>query len=1562
MYGMIDFRGKSTIINIKGDKMKTVSSVKHAQQAKRQIAVIGMSCRFPSARNKDEYWSNLVRGVNSIQEVPSDRWNIHDVYSTDIDVPNKTVSKWCGVVDGIFDFDNSFFNISPREARNMDPQQRLLLEEVWRCIEDSGIPLHELQQKKTGVYVGVMTTDYRQETFQRTDGIEPYACLGNFEAIAANRLSYAFDLNGPSHTINVACASSLVAIHEAKRSLLSGDCDYAIAGGVNANLHPAKYIAFSQSRMLSPDGQCKTFDLDADGYVPGDGVGVILLQRLDRAIQCDSHIYGVIKGSSVNHGGTALSMTAPQVRAQREVIESALREANVDPSTVTYIEAHGTGTSLGDPIEMEALTQAFRSWTDRKEFCGVASVKTNIGHLEAAAGIAGIIKILMMMQHRQIPPHINLKTINPLIRLSGSPFFIPERTMDWTAGGASLPLRAGISSFGFGGVNSHVIVESYEEKKRESNSNEWSGLFTISAKSKQSLEGLIKKWKAFVQTDSFNLMHVRDICLTLLGGRSSLPFRCGVQVRSRSDIEAYLSSPTIIEASSQHNSIGLYAGTVTIQGYSEFAPFAELCPSAKEKVMKVLAEAERVLGQSRIKSGFLQTKWPVKHLRLYQFAVGYVLAATLNDLDCTISITAGEREGVWVALALSGIVSLTDVVSMLYGKIAVSDIQLKRPELPFYDHAAKKIRKPFTIDEEYMKLLMNLEYPDPVILQYYAQQAELLLNKQFTFKKVWREWGQVIEDAVGLDITTILHDYVRIGTEERDVTNDSLLFVVLLDCFRHLNRKWDLTERELIRQSAYSETRELLADGIFDKQQVVYLICAPESKEKELLDALLRAKVETLTTGNYDLLKNCGNPFLDIADSQEWLTKLTGVQQSFDLEGHDMILLGSSESLSSGSFRHILQTVDLQQDFTDLLLTLWLEGKSIDWRMIAAEGQYNKLPLPTTVYERTRFRIDECAAGNQSQISKGPESMNVLNTDKSLRQVRNSNDEEYNMGMSDKTVSLQKVDTHIALIAMQDRLHRNMFSEELLTGLAEAFDAVREDKEIKVVILTGYENVFSMGGTQGQLTDIANRVNEFTKLSVVYKSALSCLVPVISAIQGHAIGGGLTLGLYGDLIIMANEGVYTANYVNYGFTPGLGSTYILREKLGPVLATEMMLTAGEYRGEELKQRGCSIIFKDQREVLPEAVRLARTIASKPIQAVRTLKEELARRSLNELLPIIDSEVKMHGVVFNHPEVQDVKDRIQYYFSKSDNHRAESRPNHSASSDSSKPIGTPQELLREEREHVARTVMSTICRTLHLPADEVTPEDSFKELGVDSIASVEIIRDINKALNIRLEAVTIYDHPLVGSLINCVERECLKELGSIQPHNRLESERRGNAGKEELLEERVRLKIQLRSPIKNNADSCSPIINSTQKECIGTDENSDGLNQIKNNLVHLLSRILMMPSADIRLDQDLRSMGVDSIGGVEFIRDINKHYELNLETVSIYDFTTINELAALIMSQLQIGVNNVKKQFLREQEPVRVASPTQFESPPVKAEDAMYLLQQLSKGHIDVDEILKLTGD
>lgn len=316
------------------------------RRKKTDIAVIGMSCRFPGAEGYEQFWSNLENGVNSIREITPDRWNLDTYYSPDSDEPGKSVSKWCGLLDGIFDFDNQFFNISPREAANMDPQQRLVMEETWRCIEDSGIPLRTLQQTTTAVYVGVMTTDYRQNMLSPELAPDSYACLGSYESILANRISHLFDLQGASMPVNAACASSLVAIHEAKRALMLGECDYAIVACVNANTHPWKYVSFSKSRMLSPDGQCRTFDIDANGYVPGDGVGVLLLQRGEGAVEDGNAIYGMIKGSAVNHVGRSLSITAPRMEAQRDVIISAYRDAGIHPESVTYVEAHGTGTSL----------------------------------------------------------------------------------------------------------------------------------------------------------------------------------------------------------------------------------------------------------------------------------------------------------------------------------------------------------------------------------------------------------------------------------------------------------------------------------------------------------------------------------------------------------------------------------------------------------------------------------------------------------------------------------------------------------------------------------------------------------------------------------------------------------------------------------------------------------------------------------------------------------------------------------------------------------------------------------------------------------------------------------------------------------------------------------------------------------------------------------------------------------------------------------------------------------------------------------------------------------------
>ncbi|MCX7746942.1 MAG: polyketide synthase, partial [Clostridia bacterium] len=306
------------------------------------IAIIGIACRFPGAQNYQDFWENLINGVDSIKEI--NRWDYDKHYSKD-GSENKSISKWCGLLEDIDQFDNNFFNISPREARYMDPQQRILLEETWGCIEDSGVSLEMLQRNRTSVYVGAMTIDSYLGSPSEED-VDIYSGPGTYPFMLANKISYYLGLNGESKVIETGCSSALVGLCEAKNALAAGDSDYAIVAGVNVHFSPLKYLMWSKNRMLSIEGKCKTFDKDANGFVSGEGAGVLLLQPLDKAVEQQNHIYGVIKGCAVNHGGKSVSISAPRVEAQRDVILAAYENAGFEPDSVTYIEAHGTGTCL----------------------------------------------------------------------------------------------------------------------------------------------------------------------------------------------------------------------------------------------------------------------------------------------------------------------------------------------------------------------------------------------------------------------------------------------------------------------------------------------------------------------------------------------------------------------------------------------------------------------------------------------------------------------------------------------------------------------------------------------------------------------------------------------------------------------------------------------------------------------------------------------------------------------------------------------------------------------------------------------------------------------------------------------------------------------------------------------------------------------------------------------------------------------------------------------------------------------------------------------------------------
>ena len=423
-----------------------------------EIAIIGMAGRFPDADDVNEFWANLKAGKNSVREIPGDRWDYRALYDPDPRAPNKSASKWGGFLRGVDQFDPAFFNLSPKEAAMMDPQQRLFLEEAWKALEDAGYHAANLAGSRCGVFAGVGPADYSEKLVNEGVALSAYAFTGNAVSILAARIAYFLNLKGPCVAVDTACSSSLVAVHLGCQSILAGDSEMVLAGGVYLMLTPRFQVLFSKAGMLSPDGACKTFDESANGMVPGEGAGVVVLKRLDRAMADGDAIYGVIKASGINQDGRTNGITAPSSLSQTALELEVYQKAGLNPETITLLEAHGTGTRLGDPIELHALADAFERHTARKQFCAIGSVKTNIGHLMTAAGVASLIKILLSLTQRQMPPSLHFRRPNGQFNFPESPFFVNTVLRDWLADPGHLR-RAAISSFGFSGTNAHLLVE-----------------------------------------------------------------------------------------------------------------------------------------------------------------------------------------------------------------------------------------------------------------------------------------------------------------------------------------------------------------------------------------------------------------------------------------------------------------------------------------------------------------------------------------------------------------------------------------------------------------------------------------------------------------------------------------------------------------------------------------------------------------------------------------------------------------------------------------------------------------------------------------------------------------------------------------------------------------------------------------------------------------------------------------------------------------------------------------------------------------------------------------------
>lgn len=644
------------------------------------IAIVGMACRFPGAPNLDAYWRLIHERIDATGEIPSTRWDVDGLFDPTGEQTGKMSVRWAGMVEGVEQFDPQFFGISPREASRMDPQQRLLLEVAWEALEIACLSPERMCGSRTGVFVGIGGTDYSKIPAQFPDyfhHIDAHVGTGNALSIAANRLSYILDLRGPSVAVDTACSSGLIGVHLAVQSLRSRECDAALAGGVNLILTPETTIAFSKARMLSADGQCRPFDAAANGYVRGEGCGILVLKRLTEAVRDGDQVLAIIRASAANQDGRTSGITAPNGLAQQAVIREALSQAGLSTDRVSYIEAHGTATPLGDPIEVEALGELFRGRGGAASPCYLTSVKANIGHTETVSGIAGMIKVVLMMRHRIVPGQLHLKSLNPRISLTGTRLRIPTEPLPWKSEGGTR--IAGVSSFGFGGTNAHVILEEAAPQETSASPVERPlQLLALSAKTDHALTEMAKRFGDFLQSSPG--VSLADVAFSANAGRAHFLHRAAIVAKDTAEMQKRLRAVATGETAAA-TKVGRCRLTAaprigflfTGQG-SQYVGMARSLYETQPTFRKILDQCEEIL-QDDLEQPLLKVIFAGsdEHALLHEtaytqpalFAIEYALARLWQSWGVEPSVVLGHSVGEYAAACIAGIFSLEDGLRLI---------------------------------------------------------------------------------------------------------------------------------------------------------------------------------------------------------------------------------------------------------------------------------------------------------------------------------------------------------------------------------------------------------------------------------------------------------------------------------------------------------------------------------------------------------------------------------------------------------------------------------------------------------------------------------------------------------------------------------------------------------------------------------------------------------------------------------------------------------------------------------------------------------------------------------
>ncbi|MDI3284906.1 type I polyketide synthase [Polyangium sp. 15x6] len=666
------------------------------------LAVVGMGCRFPGGGEGPEaFWQVLANGVDAVREIPATRWP-----STAMPAHRPEV-RWAALLDDVAGFDPSFFGISPREAESLDPQQRMLLEVTWEALEDAAQRPDLIMGSQTGIFLGICSTDYQQAVVAALAGrYDAYCTTGNMFSTAAGRLAFFLGAQGPTISMDTACSSSLVAMAQACQSLRARDCDLALVGGVNAILSPVSMLLLAETQALSPDGRCKTLDARANGFVRGEGCGILVLKRLSDALRDGDRIRALVRGWAVNQDGRSTGLTTPNVLSQQAMLRQALERARLTPADIGYIEMHGTGTSLGDPIEAESLREVFGEPSKDGSSCVLGAVKTNIGHLEGAAGVAGVIKAILAMEHERIPKNLHFRRLNPRISMEGTPFVIPAESVPWLRG--QKVRRAGVSSFGISGTNAHVILEEAPLDEGKAPAKEASAyLLPLSAKSPEALSAAARSYAEWLSRDDEMPLH--DVTYTASVRRMHHEHRLAVVGATREALAANLSSFARGESSS-----GWAHGKTSTQGRPKVAfvfsgqgsQWAEMGRKLQEEEPVFRAKLAEVGELLRAHTGLSlldELAAPEERSRLGEteivqpalFALEVALAELLKSWGVVPDAVIGHSVGEVAAAHVAGALSLADAVRLvvLRGRImqrATGHGKMAWVSLPA-DEAAKAI-------------------------------------------------------------------------------------------------------------------------------------------------------------------------------------------------------------------------------------------------------------------------------------------------------------------------------------------------------------------------------------------------------------------------------------------------------------------------------------------------------------------------------------------------------------------------------------------------------------------------------------------------------------------------------------------------------------------------------------------------------------------------------------------------------------------------------------------------------------------------------------------------------